>query len=238
MKNFIYCFLIVTFFDFITLLNENAVNYHRKLADKFELVAFLEKDVSAPEVIKEKILRIENLKSVKFISKELAKDKLQAIKEEITLAGENPFPDSFSIQIEQISSKKIQLITEEINKIHGINELRYDAKLVEIIDMLFAFELFSCWALRIILITVFVTLIVEFIRNRNFLGVIHQKYAVDLIIPLSGTIFAIFVVEILRYYILRKAVMHVSTRGVLLAVLVGIIVGIIEFIEQIYKKEL
>ncbi|MDI6641761.1 MAG: permease-like cell division protein FtsX, partial [Elusimicrobiota bacterium] len=105
MKNFIYCFLIVTFFSSSVILKENAVNYRRKLIDKFELVVFLKKDVSAPEVIKEKLLRIENLKAVEFISKESVKNKLQKVAEEITLAGENPFPDSFSIQPKQISNK-------------------------------------------------------------------------------------------------------------------------------------
>lgn len=75
------------------------------------------------------------LESVIFISKKDIKKMMNYFEKEIELTElDNPFPDTFSIRLKNISIDEVERIQNELKIIKNINEINYDANLLKIIS--------------------------------------------------------------------------------------------------------
>jgi len=174
------------------LIKKNADIYCSVLQSNFEIAVFLKKNVSAPEVVFEKIRTIEDIKKAEFISKDTIKDKLKHLKDEVLLTEENPFPDSFSLVPKEIETKKIEKIVNELKKIDEIEEVKYDLNLVKIIQTLEIIKNFLRFILILIASLILVLLILSvIIKTSEIITIAGQKdFYLKILSGLSGFVFS------------------------------------------------
>ncbi|GAI25017.1 unnamed protein product, partial [marine sediment metagenome] len=92
---FLICFVFVNIFGYILIVRQNLVKCSKDLTGKFALSVFVKKEEKTPEVLAEKIRKLEHseIEQLEFIPKEKTKEKLAlALKKEITPIESNPFP--------------------------------------------------------------------------------------------------------------------------------------------------
>jgi len=193
LEYFILTFLISLFLNSTFLIKKNADIYCSVLQSNFEIAVFLKKNVSAPEVVFEKIRAIEGIKKAEFISKDAIKNKLKYLNDEVLLTDENPFPDSFSLVPGETNSKKIEKIVSELKKIDEVEEIKYDANLVKIVETLKIIVNFLRFILvfapSLIVILLFFSVSV---KSSEIVTILKQKdFYLKISSGLSGFIFSI-----------------------------------------------
>lgn len=228
------CFLISLLLSGILFLRKNAIVYYSILKPNFEISVFLKLNVSSPEIIFEKIRSFEEIKKVELITKDKIKDKLNHLKNEILLIDENPFPDCFIVVPQKIDSKTVQSIVSGLNKIDGIEEIKYDANLVKIIENLEVIIKFLKFVLLVcvsIIIVLFISAIVIKIDNINeIIDIMKQKYFyLKNAVGLAGFILSFILIEIFRVkFFERNIFMALSAKEI-------IIVFILTFLFNLWK---
>ena len=203
---FVLSFIITMLVRFIVFVKINTLFYENELIQRFEMIVFLDKDVPAPEVAGEKIRSIKSIKTVAYYSREQVKEKFAEVKNEVLIAGENPFPDTFNVQLYVIDTFYVEDTINQINAINGISEIKYDAGLLSLVEKVRAFSFYADVMIKIVLIAYFVILLFfflsEFMHNKKELlkrvvGAHFSIYA-----GLSGIAIAVFVIILLKKLIL------------------------------------
>ena len=121
---------------FAVLLTINAGALMNYLESDVEIVAFLEKDLTKSQIsdVKRDLTAITGVKSVNFVSREKALDKLQEsyggkeynLKETL---GKNPLPNSYEIKADD--PHNVSKIAAQVKKIDGIYKVNYGQGVVE-----------------------------------------------------------------------------------------------------------
>ena len=111
---------------FAVLLTINASALMNYLESDVEIVAFLEQDLTKSQIddVKRDITAITGVKSVNFVSREKALDKLQE-----SYGGENPLPHSYEIKADD--PHNVSRIAAQVQKIDGIYKVNYGQGVVE-----------------------------------------------------------------------------------------------------------
>ncbi|MDD3267958.1 MAG: permease-like cell division protein FtsX [Syntrophomonadaceae bacterium] len=127
------CILIL---GIAVLMILNAGNFMNRLESDVEMVAFLDKALTKSQIsdIEEQIIGIGGIKSVDFVSKEMALKDLQKSfggKEYDlgTTIGNNPLPNSYRIKADD--PHKVPNIAARVEKIHGVYKVNYGQGVVE-----------------------------------------------------------------------------------------------------------
>lgn len=118
------------------LLTINASNFMNRLESDLEMVVYLEDSLDRAQLadIGKEIKGLPGVKSVQFISKDKALDKLQSkfadkkydLKQTV---GDNPLPNSFEVKAE--NPKDVAKIAKQIFKLEGVYKVNYGQGLVE-----------------------------------------------------------------------------------------------------------
>lgn len=121
---------------FAVLLTINASALMNYLESDVEIVAFLEKDLTKSQIsdVKRDLTAITGVKSVNFVSREKALNKLQEsyggkeynLKETL---GNNPLPNSYEIKADD--PHNVSQIAGQVKKIDGIYKVNYGQGVVE-----------------------------------------------------------------------------------------------------------
>lgn len=227
------CFVITVLTGLTVFFRINLIKYENDLNGRFEIAVFLNKNVTAPEVIGEKIRSIKNVKNLIFISKDTLQEKLKNYQNEILIAGENPFPDAFSVTLNEINIRKTQDTLDQIKTLIGIEEIRYDKSLLELIEKLKAVTRITELVLRVVLTVFFIVfivgLMVDYFSNKTNFIMNMEKSAINYLSGSAGTIIAvIFVASFKRIFSLDNSFAGISRKWYLLIFLTGIAACIME----------
>lgn len=148
---------------FSILLSYNVNNFTREIEQDLTIVVFLDRKITETdiEVLNTRISTLENVKSVKFHSKESVKKEMQAESEVFnTIMSQyneetNPLQDSFLVKVDDIN--KIGNTSDEIKKLEYVELVKYGEgsveELVKIFDIVKKITYIAVVAL--ILVTVF-----------------------------------------------------------------------------------
>lgn len=120
---------------FYYLISRNILLKVSELKSRVTIEVFLEPgaDTAGIEVIGEKLRKIAGVDSVKFISKEAALKKFEALfsGEYVKLIDENPLPESFQVKLGLAGNRdQIQNTISEIQIVDGVDEVVYRQKLL------------------------------------------------------------------------------------------------------------
>lgn len=158
---------------FAVLLTINASALMNYLESDVEIVAFLEKDLTKSQIsdVKQDLTAITGVKSVNFVSREKALDKLQEsyggkeynLKETL---GKNPLPNSFEIKADD--PHNVTRIAAQVKKIDGIYKVNYGQGVVERLFKVTRWVRIISMALIILLVFAAVFLIATTIRLAIF----------------------------------------------------------------------
>jgi cell division transport system permease protein len=148
---------------FSILLSYNVNNFTREIEKDLTIVVFLDRDVTETEIesIKTKISTLDNIKSVKFNSKNDIKKEMQEESEIFKTIMEqydektNPLQDSFLVKVNDLND--IGKSADEIESIEKVNLVKYGEgsveELVKIFDIVKKITYVAVGAL--VLVTVF-----------------------------------------------------------------------------------
>lgn len=127
------CILIL---GIAVLITVNAGNFISQLESDVEIVAFLDDTLSKSKAadIKDNIQKLDGVKSVQFVSKQEALQRLQEKfgKNEYNLAetiGDNPLPNTYEIKARD--PHKVPGLASRIGKINGVYKVNYGQGVVE-----------------------------------------------------------------------------------------------------------
>lgn len=124
--------VIATLFVFglFIVLSFNMNNFVGNLENKFEIMAYLDKNISHNNelTVGNKIKKLEDVKSIKYISK---KDAIKIMNKQWKvdksllkdLEKDTPIPSSYDVKLN--SAKNINKIAQNISKIRGVDKVRY-----------------------------------------------------------------------------------------------------------------
>jgi hypothetical protein len=113
------------------------------LRSKFEIAVFAKTDKKTLEVLHEKIRSMDEIKTMKFISKEQAKEEMKEFKNEIALIEDNPFPDSFLLKPVEASGAVVNSLCAKLRNLINVDEVKYDKNLLRIIGGLLTFTKYN-----------------------------------------------------------------------------------------------
>ena len=193
----------------------NVENFAKVIKDDFTIVVYLnnELDSKAEEKIKEKISDMKNIESITFNSK---KDIANEMKKEDKIFdtiisswsdSENPLSDTYLVKV--VNSEKISNVAEKIEKIEGVDVVKYGEGMIE--SLLSIFKLVEKILIVIVISLVLVTAFLiantikitifsrqEEIEIKRLVGAsnfsIKQPFVIEgLIIGIIGSIIPIFV---------------------------------------------
>lgn len=130
----------LTLLGIFAIITKNAAALVETIRNRVELEAFLTEPLKASDVdsIRERILNLDGVRSVVFISKE---DAAKIFKEEFgedihRILDFNPLPPSFKISLKEgfRTAEKAGEVQKEILEIKGVEEVIYRKALLEFID--------------------------------------------------------------------------------------------------------
>lgn len=130
--------VIATLFVFglFIILSFNMNNFVGTLENKFEIMVYLNKDLSHHNElsIENKIKKMKDIKSIKYISKKDAikiADKQWKVDKSLLkdLEKDTPIPSSFDVKLK--SAENIVKIAQKISKIKGVTKIRYGKDTVQ-----------------------------------------------------------------------------------------------------------
>src|SRR3989339_18795 len=150
------CFVVAALVGYVVSARQNLMKYSKDLSGRFEFAVFLSSNVTAPEVVGEKIRAMKNVNTMTFMSKEAVKEKLKNFRGEILLAGENPFPDTFSVTLSATGLSSVREAEASLKAISGIEEVRYDNTLLSLLEKINQAARLTDAALRAILTVFFI----------------------------------------------------------------------------------
>ncbi|MFH1368837.1 MAG: permease-like cell division protein FtsX [Elusimicrobiota bacterium] len=154
-------FYIATFMGvFMIALGINTL-YQAKLqyiktSSKIKLAVFLDASPDAPlDVIRERLVNLDGIAGLNYFAPEKALEK--ALKEtpdikEILIGADNPFPSYFLVTPKNKSPGAIEYLRESITAMDGIDEVRFDANLVNISAKINNFIEFYVKAIKLMLL--------------------------------------------------------------------------------------
>jgi hypothetical protein len=218
-------FVILTGYLFI--ISNNIDRHSVALKQKIELAVFVKQTEKSCEVIEEKIRALDNVKSVKFISKSHIKEKLVRFKNEINITGVNPFPDTFSVIPKEYDGTKIELMATQIKSMGSVSDVRYDRNIVSVVDGLKKFARFSRTVFRLALIILFMGIIITvivFVKHGE--KILLNRY-IDLIVGFIGIISGIICLKLLSLILSSVPANFISLGQMVLLFVTGISVDII-----------
>jgi len=185
----------------------NLNNYINNLKSKFEIVVFINKNEKAPEICQEKINNIPNIETVKFISKNEIKNKMDKLVKELGITEtENPFPDTFSIKPKLFNKNIINDITNELKKINSIEEVRYDMNLVNIVSGLIIIYNTTCYIIIFTISLLLVLVVLVTIFNFSVINKNLFKNKIVYINLISGII--AFVISNIIFVLTKKYIIN------------------------------
>ncbi len=129
-------FLIALFL----ILSINVDSWVGQIRSKLELEVYIDRVISEEEAnkINQKILKIRGIEKVEYISKEGAAKRFEEEfgKNIYETLQSNPLPASIIITLKPgfRNTEKAALVSKEINKINGVDEIIYHKELISIID--------------------------------------------------------------------------------------------------------
>lgn len=118
--------------------------YKEELSRNATIGAFIAPESKVPvEVVKERLINLDGVAGVQFIPKEQVLERAlsadPAIKE-VMLTGENPFVPYFVLGPAKTGAGFMQALVEQVRKVEGIEDVRYDANLAAVTEQLARFR--------------------------------------------------------------------------------------------------
>ncbi len=169
-----------------------SVNINQIIGDvrsKIELEVFLEADLSVKSgrSVEKKIIGLEGVKDVKYISKEDAAKRFQEefgrnIYEVLTF---NPLPSSCTVKVKKgyRNYSFIKKLSTEIGRIDGVDEVKYQKQILSLIDRYITIVYAIAAAAGIILIIIAIVLLYNTIR----LTIYGRKDLIDIMKLVGAT---------------------------------------------------
>ncbi|MGC8595823.1 MAG: cell division protein FtsX [Candidatus Kryptoniota bacterium] len=184
LSSFFSTLMIVLSFTLLGAFYMGAVQTERflqYLKDKVEIEAFLSDSLSNSEVsdMKASILSINGVSSVEYISKQEAADifRREFGQDINSVLDFNPLPASFKIKLknEAKTERRVAAIASQVEKIPGIEKVRYRKILVSLIDrrVRALYSVMSGFGLALVLLSVFL------VYNSMRLAISHRKKIID-----------------------------------------------------------
>ncbi|MFH2070569.1 MAG: permease-like cell division protein FtsX [Elusimicrobiota bacterium] len=217
---------VVLLTGFVAIARNNVALQSANIRDRFDIAVFLEYNVTAPEVVSEKIRAIDNVFSVKYVSKEDARIRVQELRSEITIAEGNPFPDSFLIIPASISMAEITYLSGEIKKIKGIEDVQFDRAMVETIEGLDYAGVFATSVLTGALVLSVVVFLLKFPGVKESFALTSGFLPVGTIAVLASGVLSLLLLEIIRAYLAGVNLVGFSIPGMLAVFLAGVFLSL------------
>lgn len=242
---FFICFVLNILFGYSFYLQNNAVRCFDILESKFEIVVFVKTDEEAPEVLGEKIRVISKVKTVRFISKEQAKERMERFKNEIFLTADNPFPDGFSIKPIKVSKTIVDNLCAQLKNFMNVDEVKYDKNLLKITAGLSTFTRYNDLLLKFVfagLCIVFIAIILLRIDVVNVNLFKNTTLHIHLVTGLISSIIVILLlavtVPMLRDRFMQFEVLfYLSLKQIIIMISCSIGISIISmFSENVREK--
>ncbi len=133
--SFIFSIFSVTFLliliGFVTLVSANLEYFFKFIHEQMQIQAYLSNTLTEEQILKlkERILQLEYVDKIEYISKDVAAQTLQKEfgRELFNLIGENPLPSSFTIGLKEKyrNEQALQTAAAAIQKEAGIEEVVY-----------------------------------------------------------------------------------------------------------------
>ncbi|MCB0281712.1 MAG: ABC transporter permease [Calditrichae bacterium] len=136
-SSIVFSLFLISVFLIVSL---NIDSWISQLRSKLELEVFIDRTKSDNEIqlIQQKINKINGLAEINYISKE---DAAKRFEKEFgqniySILNSNPLPASFVLKLkkEHQNAQSAQIITSEISKIDGVEEVIYQKELISVID--------------------------------------------------------------------------------------------------------
>jgi len=224
-KTLIICFIYTVLLGFVFIVYNNLENYISILKNKFEIGVFIEKTRNDPEVIEEKIRTIDNVKQTKLSKKEDILEIMTKFEKEIKILGRNPFPDTVIVKPQDFDIKKIEILCENLKKTTGVEEVKYDKKIIDIINGINIFLKFNeniFWITFFIIFLSLIYIVFKIIKYK-----LNLIYIIELFSGLSGIIVGIICLKILSSKLLLISNIFITGYQLILLIISGIFINII-----------
>lgn len=158
-----------------------AKTYQSSLSSQFKMAAFLSPNANK-DVVREKLRNIDGISSIELIDASKAWEKAVAQEpslKEILVTGNNPFTPYFLINASSVNPETISAIDDAAANIKDIDEVRFDSKLISVIDTLrrnislyrVSFIIISAIILLVIILKFIIRIINETTDYLNYLYV-------------------------------------------------------------------
>jgi cell division protein FtsX len=114
--------------------------YYARSAARIQLAVFVKNNSTVSlDVLKERLLNLDGVRDMSYFSPEKALEK--ALKEtpaikDVLVSGDNPFPAYFIIIPVSLYPRHVESLKDRISLMDGVDEVRYDANLVDITQKL------------------------------------------------------------------------------------------------------
>ena len=164
------------------------------LRSRFEIAVFAKTDEKALEVLREKIRSMNEIKTMKFISKEQAKEEMKEFENEIALIGDNPFPDSFLIKPVEASGAVVNSLCAKLRNLISVDEVKYDKNLLRIIGGLLTFVKYNDLLIKFVFCSLCIAFIAAVLLNVHIINANLFKDTTLYIHLLLGLISSIIVI--------------------------------------------
>ena len=236
------CFVVSVLTGYMVFMRVNLMKYETSLSNRFEIVVFLSKDVAAPEVQGEKIRALKNVKDMSYFSREAVKEKLSNFAQEILIAGDNPFPDTFSVTLNNISFSNTQELVKELTAIPGVEEVKYDKSLLELIENIRLASKLTVITLKVVLSLFFIALMaglmVDYFANKHnfYLNILHS-YKILLGATVGSSAGVVFTVLFRKIFGLGSAFAAIPLKWYLMIFIAGIAAGFYQMSVQALKEK-
>lgn len=166
-SSIVFSLFLISVFLIVSL---NIESWISQLRSKLELEVFIDRTKSEKEIelIHQKINKIDGLSEITYISKE---DAAKRFEKEFgqniySILNSNPLPASFVLRLkeENQNARNAQLITTQISKIDGVEEVIYQKELISVIDNYIEILYLSGIFIIVLLITITFILLYNTIR--------------------------------------------------------------------------
>jgi len=236
------CFVISVLIGFMVFARLNLMKYEKNLSDRFEIVIFLNKTVTAPEVVGEKIRAQKNVKDMIYFSKEAVKEKLKNLSQEILIAGDNPFPDTFSITIFQISILNVQELAKQLEAIPGVEEIKYDKSLLELIEKIKLTAKMTSVILQVVLTLFFIALLAgllaDYFTDKYNFSLNLQKSLMVFIGAFAGSVLGVlFIAFFKKIFVLDAAFTVIPMKWYIMILCTGVAAGYFQITSHTFKEK-
>ena len=166
-----------------------AQKYHQELSSRCVVAVFLEPSAAiSPGIISETMVNIPGVARADYVSADMALNEHivnTPLAKEILVAGQNPFTPYFLVTMNRINTELFRSVSEEVQHINGVTDVRYDMAAVEITESLDMVVRFYRRLLSIMVATVLIVLLIKFVVIGYYGMFVFQRYAV---LSLTGII--------------------------------------------------